>query len=236
MAWNLNNNSNEYQLFKDQTAEVIDMYGLGIQYVKSENQNIDKIFGEFTHKKLTHDGVLNNIMVLPENSEDFDMLGNTFSKFGFIQTEMFNCYISSNTAEKIGYENFRVEAVGDIIVLPNNKKFEITFVEHEVQGNNNMFPYSNQKNVYMLKAKIWNYNGDEKEEGVIVTDEEGNESLDDKLENFNFTSIDTLFNIPETEPEEPTTEEPVVAETKEDVKEESVKINIQKPSPFGDWD
>jgi hypothetical protein len=167
MAWNLNNYSNEYELFNSQTDESIDIYGLTVQYIKTEGQNLDEIFGEYTHKKLKQDGVI-DINVLPENAEDFDMIGNTFSKFGFIQTEVFNCYASVSTTDTLGYEDIRTQCVGDIILLPNGKKFEITFVEHEVPGTNNMFTYSNKKNVYMFKAKLWNYNGDEKEDGVSV--------------------------------------------------------------------
>lgn len=235
MAWNLNNYNNEYELFNSQTEENISMFGLGITYIKSEGQNLDNIFGEYTHKKLNQTNVFNDVPVLPENSEDFDMLGNTFSKFGFVQTETFHCYISANEADKIGYEDFRRQAVGDLIVLPNNKKFEITFVDHEVVGANNMFPYTNNKNVYMIKTQIWSYNGDVKEESTVTTDENGNETIEDKLDNLNFTSLDELFNTDESNDTIPV-EKKITSDIKAVQKEESTKINVQKPSPFGDWD
>jgi hypothetical protein len=193
MAWNLNNYDNEYELTNSQTEETIDIFGLQIKYVKAKGQNLDEIFGEYTHKKLNQDSTL-LINVLPENSEEFDMLGNTFSKFGFVHTETFNCYISSNTSDNIGYEDIRSQAVGDIIVLPNGKKFEITFVEHEVPGANNMFPYSNKKNVYMIKSKLWNYSGDVKEEATEELDENNEVIETDNLGEFNFTKLDDIFN------------------------------------------
>jgi len=235
MAWNLNNYSNEYELFNSQTEENISMFGLTVTYIKSEGQNLDNIFGEYSHKKLNQGNVFKDVPVLPENNEDFDMLGNTFSKFGFVQTETFHCYISANEADKLGYTDFRREAVGDLILLPNNKKFEITFVDHEVVGTNNMFPYTNNKNVYMLKTQIWSYNGDDKEEGNKVTDENGVETIDDKLDNLNFTSLDELFNTDKSNDDIPV-EEKVTTENKTNQQEEASKINVQKPSPFGDWD
>jgi hypothetical protein len=247
MAWNFNNYSNEYDLFASQTNENIDMFGLTVQYIKADGQNLDEIFGEYSHKKLTQEGVL-DINVLPENAEDFDMIGNTFSKFGFINTEMFNCYASASTTDTFGYENIRTQCVGDLIVLPNGKKFEITFVEHEVQGTNNMFPYTNNKNVYMFKAKLWNYSGDEREngvdvpaldeEGLPILDIDGNETtvVDDKLNQFDFTSLDDVFNSElneETEVTEVKTEEPIKRVKTQNT--EADKIEVESTDVFGDW-
>lgn len=234
MAWNLNNYENEYELFDSQTEEQIDMFGLTVSYVKAEGVNLDEIFGEYTHKKLLQNNIL-EVNVLPENSEEFESLGTTFSKMGILNTETFNCYISRAHAEKIGYEDIRTEAVGDLLVLPNGKKFEITFVDHEVRGTNNMFPYANQKNVFMLKAKIWSYNSDSKEEGSVVTDLDGNESIEDKLETFNFTSLDEIFTNDDTTP-------PAEGETKPEPKkrlktqdEEAEKLHVDTSDVFGEW-
>ena len=242
MAWNLNNNDNEYDLFNSQTDEMIDMFGLVIKYVKTEGVNLDEIFGEYTHKYIKQDSLI-EMSVLPENSEELEQLGNTFGKFGFLNTEMFNFYISKTTADKLNYSNIESMAVGDIAVLPNGKKFEITFVENEVNGTNNMFPYTNEKNVYLLKAKLWSYNSDEKEKPTTVVDENGDEQIKDTLNDFDFSGLDEIFNNSENLVEEVTddvTNE--VTTTKIDnkrlkvQKEEVEKIDIVKGDVFGEWD
>lgn len=238
MRMNLNDYSNEYEMFNEQTSEIIDMYGVPVTYVKSKNVNFDAIFGEYSHKKLHQDNVYHNVMVLPENPDSYDVgvdFGNLFTKFGFINGEVFHCYISSYTVDSMDFTNFRIDAVGDIIMLPSGKKFEITYVSHEPVGANNKYPYANAKNVFMLKTKMWFYNADEKEEAVPTTDSNGVETIDDKLEKFDFSKMDVIFNVDKNdesipEPEKVKPERIVVQE------EEATKIAVKKPNVFGDWD
>jgi len=228
MPVNLNNIQSEYNLYSEQTEELIDIYGLTVKYVKSDNQNLDEIFGEYSHKKLNQNDVY-EVNVMPENSENFDVLGNTFSKFGFTQTETFNCYIHKNQIKKFNYDDVRSQCVGDIIILPNNKKFEITFVEHEVQGLNNMFTYSNEKNVYMFKAKLYNYNGDIKEKS--------NEIEEDKLQEFNFTKLDEIFNVNDDNTSSNENQKEIIKKSKrsKNIKKESEKIKLETNDVFGEW-
>lgn len=224
MAMNLNNYTNEYKLFEDQTDEIIQIYGISIDYIKTKGMNKDDIFGEYTHKHINQNSIIKNMPVLPENSEEFETLGNTFSKFGFTQNEVFNCYMSARNTDTIGYENIRTESVGDIIILPNGKKFEITFVDNEVKGTNNMFTYTNNKNVYMFKTKLWSYNGDSKEE-----DEDN-----DKLSNLDFSTLDELFSTDkkddDVQPEDKKVPSRVIKQNKE-----KTDIKLEKTDVFGVW-
>jgi hypothetical protein len=229
MGFNFNNYEEEYELFNSQTEEMINMFGLEIKYVKSTNQNLDEIFGEFSHKKFTQDGI-EKFFVYPEAFDDFQSIGNTFSKFGFSNTETFNCFVSANGIDSLGYTNPKGECVGDIIVLPNNKKFEITLVDDSPVGTNNMFPYSNKKNVYLLQTKFWSYNGDEKEVSKETTDSNGIVTKVDNLEEFNFATLDELFNTEETKEANKTPKRKIVQ------KKESSTVVTKKPSPFGDFD
>ena len=232
MGYNFNNYTEEYSLFRDMTEEQIDLFGLEIKYVKSTNQNMDMIFGEFTHKKLKQDGVV-SMFVLPENSEEFDGMS-VFGKFGFIQNETFNCFVSAKTLEKLGYESPRTQIVGDIIVLPNGKKFEVTFVEHEVKGMNNMFPYANQKNVYMMKTHIWNYNIDEKEAATEVVDTAGNVTITDNLSEFDFTKLDIVFNTDKQDNSVPAVDKKIPERIL--TQKEEASFVTKRPNKFGDWD
>lgn len=231
MGYNFNQNQ-EYDLFRDLTDEMINLYGLEVKYVKSENQNLDMVFGEYSHKKLKQDAVV-SMFVYPENSEEFDGMA-VFGKFGFIQNETFNCFVSAKSLEDLGYDSPRTQCVSDIIVLPNGKKFEVTFVEHEVKGVNNMFPYANQKNVYMLKTHIWKYNIDEKEAPVKTTDVDGNVTTTDNLPEFDFTKLDVVFNTDREDNDVPLVDKKVPERVAEQRKEAS--FVTKRPNKFGDWD
>ena len=235
---NLNDYNNEYQMFNDQTAEIIDMYGVPVTYIKSKNVNFDSIFGEFSHKKLVQDGVFKDIMVLPENPEAYDVgvdYGNLFTKFGFMHGEVFHCYISSYSVDAMGFENFRVDAMGDLIMVPSGKTFEITYISHEPVGANNKYAYDLKKNVYMIKCKVWFYNGDEKEDGKTVVDENGIESIEDSLNKFDFSKMDIVFNVDSNNDDIPV-EEKVVPVRKSEQETEAKAIKIKKPTVFGDYD
>lgn len=238
MRMNLNDYNNEYEMFNEQTSEIIDMYGVPVTYIKSKNVNFDAIFGEYSHKKLKQDGVYKDVMVLPENAEAFDVgvdFGNLFTKFGFINGEVFHCYISSYTVDRLSIDNFRINAVGDIIMLPSGKKFEITYVAHEPVGANNKYPYANAKNVFMLKTKMWFYNADEKEDAVPVVDNNGVETINDQLEKFDFSKMDILFNTDKNNDSIPESEK-VVPERIVQQEAEAKIVKVKKPTVFGDWD
>lgn len=233
MRMNLNDYDNEYEMFNEQTSEIIDMYGVPVTYIKSKNVNFDDIFGEYSHKKFDQVNVFKNIMVMPQNPEAYDVgmdFGNLFTKFGFLQGEVFHCFISKSTIERMGFTNFRIDGVGDIVMTPSGKKFEITYIAHEPAGANNKFVYENAKNVYMIKCKVWFYNADEKE-----TVDTTNPNIEDKLEKFDFSKMDIIFNvdknddtIPEAEKVKPTR---IVTQNTE-----AEKIKVKKPNIFGEWD
>lgn len=224
MAYNFNNYAQEYKLFNSQTDEIINLYGLECKYIKTKGQNLDLIFGEYSHKQLTQAGV-KKFYVLPESNENFDQVGGVFSKFGFTNTETFNFFLSANNAEKLNYTDLRAEAVGDILVLPNGKKFEVTYVDIEVPGTNNMFPYLNNKNVFLFRAKMWFYNSDKKEE-VLPNSE-------DNLSEFNFTELDSIFTNDDTTV--PSTPEKPVKERLRKQDKEAEKIKLDSKDVFGEW-
>lgn len=165
MAWNFNNKPIEYALSNKLTAEMIDIYGLEVSYVKTEKVNPDLVLGEFTHLRADDSSVF-RVNVYPENTAGFDNNNDILSKFGILNFDSINLFISS-VSMNVLYPNGDVQkGHGDVIALPSGKVFEITDIESQVQGINNMYTYSNQKNVYMLKCKPFNYNRDE----IITTD------------------------------------------------------------------
>lgn len=165
MAWNLNNKPNEYNLSGKLTAEFIDIYGLEVSYVKTEKVNPDVILGEFTHLRANDNDVF-RVNVYPENTAGFDNNNDILSKFGILNFDSINLFISSTSMGRLYPDGFVQKGHGDIIALPSGKVFEITDIESQVMGLNNMYTYDNQKNVFMLKCKPFNYNRDE----IITSD------------------------------------------------------------------
>jgi hypothetical protein len=189
MAWNLNNKSNEYRLSGKLSSEMIDIYGLNVTYIKTEKANPDLVLGEFTHLRADNSSVF-HVNVYPENTAGFDNNNDILSKFGILNFDSVNLFISSIRYNEIYPDEDYQKGHGDLIALPSGKVFEITDIESQVMGLNNMYTYKNQKNVFMLKCKPFNYNRDE----IAVDD-------------INFESLDTMFDIQETYAEKTAVEE-----------------------------
>ncbi len=167
--YNFNNYSNEYSLHNDITAEFIDLYGFKTTYIKTTKVNMDKIFGEIQNLRADNSSVY-SVSVYPENTSGFDNSNDILSKFGILSFDSINLFISARTYEIVYPLGDVQKGVGDLIVLPSNKIMEITDVEHQVQGLNNMFVYGNQKNVYNIKCKPYNYNHDEIDVSATLPD------------------------------------------------------------------
>lgn len=161
MAWNLNNKKQDYALSGAVTHELIDMYGLVVRYFSTELINEDNVLNEFQHLKI--DNIKSfDISVYPEDLEEYKNNDDILSKFGFTSTSSTNFFISAKTVSKIlDSQNDITQMIGGVIKVPSGKLLEITNVDIEVPGINNLFLYNNQKNVFLLKTKPYAYNIDE---------------------------------------------------------------------------
>jgi hypothetical protein len=160
MGFNFNNNNNEYSLYNSLTSELINLYGFNTSYIKTEKVNMDVIFGEIQNLRADNSSIY-NVSVYPENTAGFSDQNDILSKFGILSFDSINLYISSETFLTIYPDGNVQRSVGDLIVLPSSKVMEITELESQVPGINNMYVYNNQKNVYLLKCKPYNNNHDE---------------------------------------------------------------------------
>jgi hypothetical protein len=190
MAWNLNNKSNEYRLYRNQSKELIDMYGVQMEYFKVTHKNKNVTFAEYEYRETTND--VHKIMMYPENLETFDNAGDLFSKFGMQISDSVNLIVSTETFKYIyDITDFKnsFKAVGDIIKTQRGKLFEVTGVEDEVPGLSNIFTSNNMKNVIMLKCRIYNYKPSDKVEELIPAIE------------YDFTNLESVFNDSKVEQE-----------------------------------
>lgn len=160
MAYNFNNYSNEYSLHNNQTSEMIDLYGFTTNYIKTTKVNLDKIFNDIQNLRADNASVY-SLSVYPENSGGFDNQNDILSKFGIMSFDSINLYVSASAYSLIYPDGNFKNGISDLVVLPSKKVFEITDIENQTPGVNNMFVYNNQKNVYILKCRPYNYNHDE---------------------------------------------------------------------------
>lgn len=161
MAWNLNNKKQDYALSKTVTNEFIDMYGLIVRYFSTELIHEDNILNEFQHVKIDNTNAF-DISVYPEDTAGFQNNDDILSKFGFMSSTSTNFFISAKTVDFIMDSQKEItQMIGGVIKTPSGKLLEITNIDIEVPGINNMFLYNNQKNVFMLKTKPFIYNSDE---------------------------------------------------------------------------
>lgn len=175
--FNFNNKANEYETFGKITDELIKLYGVKVKYIKTQFVDVDKVLGDFKNYK--SDEIL-ECMLLPATPEGFDSHNNFLSQFGIINLDSMDFFLSIYELNKI-HSEFN-KCIGDLIILPSNKVMEITNIISQVPGINNMFLYDNQKQVYQITCKTYNYNHDE----VSIGDNE---------------NLDLLFNLLEKETE-----------------------------------
>lgn len=160
MAYNFNNYDNEYTLSGNLTAEVIDLYGLTVSYIRTEKVNKSLTLSEYQFLRADNSSVF-KVNVYPENTAGYDNQSDLLSKFGMLMFDNINLFISKNQFLKVFPNKDFLRGVGDLIVMPSKQIFEISEVEAQVPGLNNMFLYDNQKNVYSIKLKPYNYNQDQ---------------------------------------------------------------------------
>lgn len=155
----LNNRANEYELYGGMTAELIDIYGFEVAYMKTNKLGKDISIGDITNFSFKE--VL-NIMVMSDNLDGvMEERGDFLNKFGFFTNDGINLYISVDTMKNIVGETLEFnKCYGDLIKLPSGKYLEIVSIEHQVPGINNQYVYSNVKKVYMLRCKSFNFNFD----------------------------------------------------------------------------
>lgn len=181
----------EYSLYTDMTDELINLYGIEIKYLIAEKiNNDDLIFGDYSHLK-TDSSKSFKISALPENSDTWDNTGINFSQFGLVNLDNISLFVSKKTVLGIypdiessrGFEGI----IGNLIVLPNNKIMEITDIQFEVPGVNNLFVNSDQKSVYKFSCKPYDF----KLINEIDTDNNTNISIDDSSE---YNTLDNYFS------------------------------------------
>ena len=151
--YNFNINDNpEYDLNASLIDETINLYGIPVKFLVTTKLNSDdNIFGDYSSIK-TDNSKIFEIYAMPENAESWDSGGYNFSEFGMLNLDAVAVFVSKNTVENIMELDFK-QMYNNLVVMPNNKVMEVTDVQFEVPGVNNLFTFKNAKSVYKLTLK-----------------------------------------------------------------------------------
>ena len=236
MNFNLDNNFNEYELFNSQTQELINLYGILLKFIKVDRVKNDYIFGE--SKSIKADGKnIFEMFGLPQEVDNWDGDWVLSSNFGLENQKNIFFVISAADIEKIfpdiqsknskGFDFI----IGNLIMLPDGKLMEISDFVFEVQGGNNLFPYSNKKNVFGILCKPYYSNHDDLSELQTETIKEEEPEIYESVE-----SLEELFS---TEQENNEEIKKVATDTeefnKQEVDDNKIDKKIIQNSPFEEW-
>lgn len=181
MNFNINDNP-EYDLNAGLIDEVINLYGVPVKFlITTKLNNDDSVFGDYSSIK-TDNSKIFEIYALPENSDSWDSGGYNFSEFGMLNLDNVSVFISKNTVENIMELDFK-SLYNNLLVMPNNKILEVTDVQFEVPGINNLFTFKNTKSVYKLTLKPYS---------VKLTDEI--DTKDISIDDEDYNTLNNYFD------------------------------------------
>jgi len=182
---------------------MIDLYGVEADYLYVQKNNIDNVLKDFSHLSLG-ENESRKVMLLPENSDEFDG-SQSFSMWGLDNLRTLNLFISRKSLLKL-YPDFDDEKgysgiLNSLLVFESGSIQEITFIEPQVPGINNVFLSDEDKSSYLLTTRAYSQSkqNDIKEEPEEVVMDEMEDidsyfkSLDDKKEVIE-TEADTKSN------------------------------------------
>lgn len=192
-GFNLNRNqSADYNLKERQIHEMITLYGVEVDFLKTTKMNIDSVLRDFSHLKIGTDK--ETIPLLPEDTQGWEGdMG--FDMWGLHNQRTINFFISKINYEKIKtLAGSEADILNSIIRLPSGTVMEISDIISQVEGVNNLFTYDDAKSVYRLTTRVYNHSKqnkiEEPEEPTVTMDEDVAETFDD---------IDAYFKVLDNE-------------------------------------
>jgi len=230
----------EYELFRDTTEELINMYGVPVKYLITEKINQNEIFGEWSHLKIDNQKV-HQFFGLPSASDNWEGDNSLFSNFGLQNVESINIFIPRKVMEVIhpeivnrdGKATIENLPIGNLVVFESNKIMEVTGFELSSAdfGNNNVFTSDRLKNVFKLKLKSYIPNRDDYSSADDITDS-------NNFDYGDFGNLDSIFRDEEEEVKNVTHKaEDVVLKNETiypaEVREKPIREKTKEDNPFG---
>jgi hypothetical protein len=157
----------------------------------TEKINYDStVFGDYSSVKVNKDSIF-ELMMMPENSDEWDDIGVNFSDFGMLNVENIRLFVSSKSVRKIfekadgsfdpikGLQN-------NLLILPNSRIMEITDVNFQVPGINNLYTSKDDKNVYKITLRT--YHSKTHDDLTDLT------KIDDEVTDETYNQLDGYFD------------------------------------------
>lgn len=232
--------TNEYNLNINLIDEFIRLYGIESKLLLSKKENIDiEVFGDWSNIKTNNKDVF-DIHLYSENADNFERSEYQFTEFGFNLLDNFAGFISIKEVEKF---NLSIEKlISALVILPSNKILEITDVEYQTPGINNLWAYSDKKSAYKLTLRTYEFklhDHIEQESSINTLEVENVENIEETEKAYNVIDgyFETLLKQEEDIENEAEIKElnSVKVENDDEDTERSFKpiVNNDERDPFG---
>ena len=195
--------SKEYELIGRLTSEYIRLFGLRCRYYVTDKLGSNKILGE--NSRISYDPKKSyEIYIAPSNTENWDG-GSVFSSFGFQNQETLVGFISVDDIKKIHPKIFKKEGrdfdsiLGDIVIFDSGKIMEVTSFSPYSEGSmNNLYAYSDDKNVYKITLRTHIDQNDDITELKSLADED----IEIKEDLVKVENLEEIFGLQEEDRKE----------------------------------
>ena len=181
---------NEQNLIDDLVIESIQIYGVDVDYISGQFNNVDKIFNEDDSPLYDE---MYSFEVYVKNVDGFEGEGDFLSKFGLQIRDSVTLTVAIRTFERYVTRTDPTKPrprENDIIWLPLNKKmYRITYVEHE-----SVFYQAGSLQVYDIKCELMEFSNERFDTGRY--------DIDDYFDDVNSTStfVTTLSDVANNDP------------------------------------
>jgi hypothetical protein len=147
----------EYKMYGSMVDELINLYGIEVEYLEVSKFNDNVTFQEYESRQLSSDSTTISVK-MEEQGEYFDP-NSIINSFGISNLESTNIYISYKTLIVLlpDFESSKGfgAMIGNVIIFNSNKILEITDVVPLTPGVSNLFSFNDSKNVIKLTLNTY---------------------------------------------------------------------------------
>jgi hypothetical protein len=205
--FNLNkSNKPDYELTKKNIAEMINIYGVESNFIYTNKMNKDFVLKDFSHFVADQDPF--EIYLLPEDTSNWST-DLAWDMWGLNNLRTISFFMSSDTYNKIQdmfFTNGEGTIINSLLIMPNGAILEISDIDYDFEGANNLFLFNDNKSVYRITTRMYNNNKHDEieikddpstEKKVTKTTNDGLldiEFNEDEIAEDSFTNLDEYFS------------------------------------------
>lgn len=191
-----NSSTNEFELYRQATDEIVEMFGIDFKWITKELINEDFIFGE---DNLMNFNNSKTVTLLLENYEDFDGVDDMFSKMGFQIDNKLILLCEQNRLKNILGQNPQID---DLLYHQNSGKiFQLKHIKDDVgfyQMNGGRYSYRLTYEIFVPSHEDFDTDIEEVNilniEDLVTTDEKDQHDILKNVD-INFDENDIFGNL-----------------------------------------